>query len=543
MSHKKVFIVLLAISSLSLLLHHGSRFWTMKAFNMTCSVTLPQLPQGLLSKHTSVGFLKTHKTASSTIQNMLFRFAERHNLTVALPVQACEHQFCYPRPFSGRFVHPHTLPARIITSHMRFNLSQLRHLMPSDTLYVTILREPAAMFESLFSYYSQHCGSFQRVPNGSLEAFLTEPWRYYRPDEEDSMYARNTLTFDLGGEKDHTPSDVGYVRGFIAEVERVFSLVMIAEHFDESLVLLRNLLSWDLEDITYLELNMRTPTSKQNLSAELPGLIRAWNALDAQLYDHFNASLWRRLEALGLDCVAQEVALLRQARDRVLRGCFGGKPPQVRPATQIKNKEFRPWLPSSKVDIVGYDLPLNTSQPGADLCLKLIMPEVQYSNQLLRKQSLRYRKNHPFRLKPRPRPPHVPSRTASTPAPPPSTNQTSCSREICQSTRNPPPEPAAPHSGPTQSCPDSAPPGWTKDVTLDPSNTEWGRVGGLHQGVVKAPPGAVPQPTLTDIIAELKGHRKLRGFVKLLPLQTLSCCDITQLHDAYWLTAAEYVMP
>ncbi|XP_036379043.1 galactose-3-O-sulfotransferase 3-like isoform X2 [Megalops cyprinoides] len=449
MSHKKVFIVLLAVSSLSLLLHHGGHFWTMKAFNVTCSVTLPQP-----SKHTSVGFLKTHKTASSTIQNMLFRFAERHNLTVALPVQACDHQFCYPRPFSGRFVHPHTLPPNIITSHMRFNLSQLRRLMPPDTLYVTILREPAAMFESLFTYYSQHCGSFQRVPNGSLEAFLSNPWQYYRPHEEDSMYARNTLTYDLGGEKDHVPSDTGYMRGFIAEVERVFSLVMIAEHFDESLVLLRSLLSWDLEDVVYLELNMRTPTSKQNLSSELPALIRAWNALDARLYDHFNASLWRRLESLGLDCVAQEVTLLRQARDRVLRGCFGGKPPQVRPATQIKNKEFRPWLPSSKVDIVGYDLPLNASQPGAaaggtpqDLCLKLIMPEVQYSRQLLRTQSLRYRKNHPFRLKPRPHPPHVPSQTASTPTLPPSTNHTSHSREKSHSTRNPPPQSQQP---PTQ---------------------------------------------------------------------------------------------
>ncbi|KAJ8405845.1 hypothetical protein AAFF_G00312820 [Aldrovandia affinis] len=364
MSQKKVFVVLLAVSSVSLLLHRGGHLiWTMKVFRLDCpSLQVHPSPK---PKHTSIAFLKTHKTASSTVQNLLFRFAERHNLTVALPYQSCDHQFCYPRPFSARFVHPHTVPPRIITNHMRFNLSELRRVMPNDTLYVTILREPASMFESLFSYYNQYCQAFRHVPNGSLEAFLADPWRYYRPDEKDSMYARNTLTFDLGGDKDHAPSDGDYVSSFIAGIERVFSLVMIAEHFDESLVLLRRLLSWDLEDVLYVKLNMRTSGSKQNLSNELPAQIRDWNALDSRLYDHFNASLWRQLDALGPECVAREVELLRAARDRVVRGCFGGQLPQLRPATQIKNKELRPWQPSSKVDIVGYDLPPNASRPEA----------------------------------------------------------------------------------------------------------------------------------------------------------------------------------
>ena len=34
---------------------------------------------------TKVIFQKTHKTASSTVQNMLFRFGEKHNLNFALP--------------------------------------------------------------------------------------------------------------------------------------------------------------------------------------------------------------------------------------------------------------------------------------------------------------------------------------------------------------------------------------------------------------------------------------------------------------------------
>ncbi|KAL0970127.1 hypothetical protein UPYG_G00237520 [Umbra pygmaea] len=403
MSQKKIFLALVAISTVSLLLHHGGHFsWTMEAFRLGCS-SLSTHPSSLKPKHTNVVFLKTHKTASTTMQNLLFRFAERNNLTVALPVQACGHQFCYPRSFSTHLVHPHTVPPNMITNHMRFNRAEMQRLMPNDTIYVTILREPGSMFESLFSYYNQYCQSFKRVPNGSLEAFLDEPWRYYRPDENDSMYARNTLTFDLGGDKDRSEVElVAYSRAFVAETERVFSLVMIAEYFDESLVLLRHLLSWDLEDMLYVKLNMRMSGSKHSLSPGLPAKIRAWNALDARLYDHFNDSLWRQLDTLGLACVAREVRLLRRAQERLVRGCFGGRLPQLRSAAQIKNKELRPWQPSSKVDIVGYDLPTanNATRPGTlahELCLKLIMPEVQYTKVLLRSQSLRYRRNFPLR--------------------------------------------------------------------------------------------------------------------------------------------------
>ncbi|XP_076145012.1 galactose-3-O-sulfotransferase 3 [Alosa pseudoharengus] len=415
MSQKKIFLVLVAVSTVSLLLHRGGHLnWTMSAFSLGCSslplsswrltnaggglgltMTAPGKP-----KHTSVAFLKTHKTASSTVQNILFRFAERHNLTVALPVPSCGHQFCYPHMFSGRFVHPHTVPPDILTSHTRLNVGEMRRLMPNGTRYVTILREPAAMFESLFSYYNQHCQSFHRVPNGSLEEFLRHPTLYYRAEEKDSMYARNTVAFDLGGDKDHQPAGDGeYVQGFVARMESVFSLVMIAEHFDESLVLLRRLLNWEPEDVLYLKLNMRTEESRLTLHGPAPAQIRAWNWLDSALYDHFNATLWRQLEQLGRPCVERELRLMRRAQESLVRECFGEDTPPLRSSTQIRNKDLRPWQPSSKVAIVGYDLPVNGSGAAAttakDMCVKMVMPEVQYSRLLLRSQMIRYRRTHP----------------------------------------------------------------------------------------------------------------------------------------------------
>ncbi|XP_013881504.1 galactose-3-O-sulfotransferase 3, partial [Austrofundulus limnaeus] len=149
---KKTFLVLLVICTASFLLHMNHINWTMEVFHRSPA------SHSLAHKHTNVAFLKTHKTASSTLQNILFRFAEHNNLTMALPRSNCAPLFCYPKVFSSHFVHPVTLRANMITSHMRFNKTALQRLMPYDTKYITILREPASMFESLFTYYSRHSG-------------------------------------------------------------------------------------------------------------------------------------------------------------------------------------------------------------------------------------------------------------------------------------------------------------------------------------------------------------------------------------------------
>ncbi|KAF7229952.1 galactose-3-O-sulfotransferase 3-like [Nothobranchius furzeri] len=430
MPQKKIFVVLLLVCTVSLVVHNRNFFsWTWEAihleysaqyshtasdvkpkhtsiafletqkstnstiqnmnmdvFHLGSAISPRNNTQHLKPKHTNVVFLKTHKTAGTTVQNMLFRFCERNGLTMALPSWRCDHQFCYPQFFSSQFVHPNTLPANMISNHMRFNENELKRLMPYNTKYITILREPASTFESLFTYYSAHAEAFRRVPGGSLEAFLADPLRYYQRGGGNDMYARNTLTFDLGGDKDRPSTDVAYAKAFVEEVERVFSLVMISEYFDESLVLLRHLLSWDLEDILYVKLNMRTERSKKSLSPGLREKIRAWNSIDTHLYDYFNASFWVKLSKLGLDYVAKEVSLLQQAQERLMNSCFNGTLPVPLKASEIKNKELRPWQPNENVDILGYELPSNISSEAKRRCLKYILPEVPYTTKLLYSQ-------------------------------------------------------------------------------------------------------------------------------------------------------------
>lgn len=102
--------------------------------------------------------------------------------------------------------------------------------MPKNTIYVMILREPSTRFESSFIYYKDANRSFKRVRSGNLETFLKEP------EEDSSMHERNTQAFDLGLDKDCSGDDEQYVQASLSEVEKVFSLVMITEYFDEGFV-------------------------------------------------------------------------------------------------------------------------------------------------------------------------------------------------------------------------------------------------------------------------------------------------------------------
>ncbi|XP_017366205.1 galactose-3-O-sulfotransferase 2 isoform X2 [Cebus imitator] len=321
-------------------------------------------------------FLKTHKTASSTVLNILYRFAETHNLSVALPAGRHVH-LGYPWFFLARYVEGVASQQRfnIMCNHLRFNLPEVQKVMPNDTFYFSILRNPVFQLESSFIYYKAYAPAFQRAP--SLDAFLASPQTFYNDSHLlRDVYAKNNMWFDFGFNP-NAPAEEGYMRARIAEVEQRFQLVLIAEHLDESLVLLRRRLRWALDDVVAFRLNSRSARSVTRLAPETRERAQRWCALDWRLYQHFNRSLWGQLRAeLGPRRLRGEVARLRARRRELAVLCLqDGGAPQNR--TQIHDPGLRPYQPGA-VDILGYNL-----RPGLDnrtqrVCQRLVTPELQY---------------------------------------------------------------------------------------------------------------------------------------------------------------------
>ncbi|XP_054858988.1 galactosylceramide sulfotransferase-like [Eublepharis macularius] len=331
----------------------------------------------------SVVFLKTHKTGSSTVQNILFRAGERRNLTVAFPRYS--YQFAYPERFSGDFVEdlpPGAAHFNLLCSHMRLDAGEVQAVMAPQTIFLTILRDPVQTFESVFHYYRNIVPAFQLLYNHSspLLAFLEASSQYYDAQDVSNGLARNPMTFDLGlnASREAAPSSQ-----WASELERLnqtFQLVMLAEHFDESLLLARELLGLDMEELVYVRLNVRHKESSP-LAKEMGQKIQAWNWFDVQLYRFFQSVFWRKVEHYGYVRMKRELDAFRALRQKTVARCLAGGP--VGP--EIMADDLRPWQPGS-VTILGYNLRQNLTSAQYRDCFRMVLPELQYHAYLYYRQ-------------------------------------------------------------------------------------------------------------------------------------------------------------
>lgn len=325
---------------------------------------------------TNIMFLKTHKTASSSVLNVLYRFAETHNLSVALPAGSTYH-LGYPYFFLARYVEDIKSHGRfnIMCNHLRFYQPEVQRVMHQNTFYFTILRNPVSQLESAFTYYRGVVPAFKHV--ASLDAFLEAPHTFYNASAGlYNAHARNNMWFDLGFDPNGPAQREGYVDAHLAEVERRFQLVLISEHFDESMVLLRHLLRWRLDDVVSFRVNARSRGSVVRLSPETRERARRWCALDWRLYQHFNRTFWARaLAELGPRRLRRDVQRLRARRSELTERCLlGGASPNW---TRTADWHLRPYQ-SGDAHILGFSLRPDLDNATQRLCQRMAMPELQY---------------------------------------------------------------------------------------------------------------------------------------------------------------------
>lgn len=267
----------------------------------------------------NVVFLKTHKTGSSTVTNILNRYCDTNDLTMALPRDGM-FNFFWPLPFEGNFVDQRTeRTVNMLSNHARYS-DVMANYMPSDTKFITILRDPVTQFESLFSYmsFSSFLGlSYQRSP---INAFLENPWKYLsnvtssNPDIILQHPYINLLKsgqfFDLGlnGE------DFNNIQKAIYKLEKDFHLILIMEYFDESMILLTRELCWTVKDVLYFKQNQRRfndKTKVSKLSKISKFNLLEWNKADFMLYNYFNETFWRKINKQDVT-FWKEVKMLRE---------------------------------------------------------------------------------------------------------------------------------------------------------------------------------------------------------------------------------------
>lgn len=347
---------------------------------MTTPAESPKSQSEKCQPKVNIMFMKTHKTASSTILNILFRFGEKHNLKFALPDG--RNDFFYPSPFQCSQVKGYK-PGdcfNIVCNHMRFDPHEVAKLLPPNAAYITILRDPVDLFESSFHYYHRAVPlTWQISGQNKLAQFLDSPQTFYIPDAFNSFYLRNLLFFDFGFDNNLEADDPRVMRD-IQKLSKHLDLVLITEYFEESLILLKDMLCWTMDDILYFKLNVRRTSSVSQLTPELRARALKWNGADWKLYQHFNATFWARVELFGRERMKQEVEELRRRNAEMKSICI--KDGGAVEAQNIEDKRFRPWQPLGEFSILGYNIRKNIDPDLRIICEKMLTPEIQYLSDL-----------------------------------------------------------------------------------------------------------------------------------------------------------------
>ena len=129
------------------------------------------------------------------------------------------------------------------------------------------------------------------------------------------------MSFDLGlAYKSH--QNVTTINNCIAFLDKEFDLVMIADYFDESVVLLERLLRWELHDVLYFKSNERQDKDRaMGLSDQVKDNIRRSNAADELLFRYFNQTFWQKKEMEG-EGFYDDLKAFRWKKEQVSRLCL-----------------------------------------------------------------------------------------------------------------------------------------------------------------------------------------------------------------------------
>ena len=255
--------------------------------------------------NTSIAFIKTHKTGSSTIANMVWRWVHSRDLKRMVP--RVGKNLGWPNTFPGKMRFFGNRKFDAIYNHAVYNKARYDFFLRQKGATFTILREPMSRTVSAVNYYRDK----------TTYSFRGWPALLHRYRNKDNImrtydfYTHNGMAFDLGWYEQHNLSiaydyDVKEIQDFIDELDKNIDVVMIMERLDESLLLLRDKIpGLSISELVYRKSNTNgnsTHNEDSSLSKVYPSKeqmeeLTEIMLVDRMIYDHFNARLDREWKA------------------------------------------------------------------------------------------------------------------------------------------------------------------------------------------------------------------------------------------------------
>ena len=223
---------------------------------------------------TKIGFLKTHKCASTTMQNILLRYGRANKLNFVLSAKG--PHLNQNVPFKRSMIRETLwekagLEYDMFLLHSIWNHNEIANTLSDhgDAFYFSTIRNPVELFRSFWDYIS-----LDRKYNKSIEEYALSAVKDTNTTLQKRPFGFNQILHDFGlPYKDMNNRKKIYDK--IKEIDEMFDLILIAdkEYINDSIILLKDALCWEYQDMISFQLNSKNEKLVTPMSA------RAYQAL------------------------------------------------------------------------------------------------------------------------------------------------------------------------------------------------------------------------------------------------------------------------
>ncbi|XP_077982477.1 galactosylceramide sulfotransferase-like [Glandiceps talaboti] len=278
--------------------------------------------------HKKLVLVRTHTNEGDILAKILQRFGYHENLSFLMSrdKDLISNDELFHRtmikdlklaPPLGRLTGTRTYD--VLASHVRFNYQEINFSVPNAT-YITVLTKPTTHLPYVFNLYQADQSLHLKRYKNPLEKFMEKPQAQIDKRFKYWFQFHNGQMYNLGLDHDFH-EEARIVTEKINHLHTELDFVMLAEYFDESLVILRKKLCWLWQDILYFPQSRKQTDHRSFLTSTVEDDIMKWNWADTVLYNHFNETLWREISNYG-PTFQGDLQYFRQMKETCWKDCL-----------------------------------------------------------------------------------------------------------------------------------------------------------------------------------------------------------------------------
>ncbi|XP_060593024.1 galactose-3-O-sulfotransferase 2-like isoform X2 [Ruditapes philippinarum] len=288
-----------------------------------------------LKPSTHIAFLKVHKTASSTAQNVFLKFGDENNLTFVLAHTKGESGWLNVISYTNSVTNTNVVPPPpgkhydLLCCHVIYDRKSFEAILPPDTEYIGIVREPISRFQSAVKYFSPNF--ILRLPGKTPLSIYAKNPLAFEPENPRNSQTNNRMATEFGFPTELFPGkelngSQTDIDKYLSKLDKEFKFIIISEKFEESMVIMKRLLNWHTKSILYLDKNVggKITNTRKILPPENIEDIRKFLYLDTAVYNFAMRRFNKYVEDAGKE-FSDEVENFKSLREKVITYCHQSK--------------------------------------------------------------------------------------------------------------------------------------------------------------------------------------------------------------------------